>query len=174
MDGKSWVAAGVVLAFAGCGGGSPSPPPTTARQVAPPPPAPPPADVPRREVADVTIQRVVLEICRIPTPHFAFDSADVRPRAEDPLQRLADCFLTGPLAGREVLLIGHTDPRGPAPYNIALGQQRAHAVADALERAGVPADRVNVMSRGELYASGNEPSSWAADRRVEIGIYEEE
>ena len=147
----------------GCGGDTPA-----ARNAAPP--QAPPAAPNEGRATDVRVQRTVVEACRIPEPHFAFDSAEVRPVAEDRLQKLAECYITGPLAGQDVLLIGYTDPRGPAEYNIALGQQRAGSVADALKKYGVPADRIGTMSQGEFYAKGTEPEGWAEDRHVEIGL----
>jgi len=39
--------------------------------------------------------------------YFAFDSAHVRPQDQKVLKKLADCFSTGPLKGREMRLVGH-------------------------------------------------------------------
>ncbi|MGA7951501.1 MAG: OmpA family protein [Thiobacillaceae bacterium] len=44
---------------------------------------------------------------------------------------------------------GHTDNRGTAAYNLHLGQERAEAVRDYLNQAGIPLHRMNVISYGE-------------------------
>jgi outer membrane protein OmpA-like peptidoglycan-associated protein len=48
-----------------------------------------------------------------------------------------------------VTIEGHTCSLGTASYNLALGNQRANAVKDYLVDAGVPADRLLTVSRGE-------------------------
>ncbi|HYP68662.1 MAG TPA: OmpA family protein [Thiobacillaceae bacterium] len=44
---------------------------------------------------------------------------------------------------------GHTDSVGSAAYNKRLGQERAEAVRDYLNQAGIPLHRMNVISYGE-------------------------
>jgi len=44
---------------------------------------------------------------------------------------------------------GHTDKRGTPAYNKHLGQERAEAVRDYLNQAGIPLHRMNVISYGE-------------------------
>ncbi len=44
---------------------------------------------------------------------------------------------------------GHTDNRGTSAYNLHLGQERAEAVRDYLNQAGIPLHRMNVISYGE-------------------------
>ncbi len=46
-------------------------------------------------------------------------------------------------------LIGHADKSGTNPYNMKLSQRRAQAVRTALENAGVPSSRIQVISHGE-------------------------
>jgi outer membrane protein OmpA-like peptidoglycan-associated protein len=51
-----------------------------------------------------------------------------------------------------VTIEGHTCSLGTATYNLALGDRRANAVKDYLVSAGVPADRLLTVSRGEADA----------------------
>lgn len=100
--------------------------------------------------------------------HFAFDSASLGEAERPVLNQLATCFLSGPLAGREMRLVGHTDPRGPDEYNMVLGGSRADTVKTFLTMKGVPTGRIATTSRGEMEARGTEEASWAEDRRVDV------
>ena len=99
---------------------------------------------------------------------FAFDSAKIRAQDRAVLKKLADCFTTGPLKGREMRLVGHADPRGDEEYNHVLGQRRADNVRSAVVEAGMAAGGIATTSRGEDDASGVEEQGWARDRRVDI------
>jgi peptidoglycan-associated lipoprotein len=100
--------------------------------------------------------------------HFAFDSANLGDAERPVLNRLATCFVSGPLAGREMRLVGHADPRGPDEYNMVLGGSRADTVKTFLTMKGVPDGRIRTTSRGEMEARGTEAASWAEDRRVDV------
>src|SRR5664279_2424297 len=101
---------------------------------------------------------------------FAFDSAHVRPQDQKVLKKLADCFATGPLKGREMRLAGHADPRGSADYNLALGGKRADNVKAVISNQGLSAKKIATTSRGAMDATGTDESSWAKDRRVDVSI----
>ncbi|HEX8223835.1 MAG TPA: OmpA family protein [Allosphingosinicella sp.] len=68
------------------------------------------------------------------------------------------------LAGRTVLIEGHTDRQGSREFNIDLSLRRAQAVADFLQSRGVPAERLRVKGYGF-----DKPvsASAARNRRVE-------
>lgn len=99
---------------------------------------------------------------------FAFDSAHVRPQDEAILKKLATCFSTGALKGREMRLIGHADPRGSADYNLALGGKRADNVKSVIAKQGLDAGKIATTSRGAMDATGADEASWAKDRRVDV------
>ena len=107
---------------------------------------------------------------RSASPRFAFDEAVMTRDDVIILDRIAACLTTGPLAGRQVVLIGRTDPRGTEAYNYALGARRAHNVAMYLERHHVPAPALDEASRGELDAKGHNERTFARDRRVDIAL----
>jgi peptidoglycan-associated lipoprotein len=100
--------------------------------------------------------------------YFAYDSA--QPRAEDAqvLQKVAVCFATGPLKGRTLKLVGHSDPRGGDDYNMSLGLQRADAIAAFVKRNSLPEKQVSTSSRGKIDATGSDETGWAKDRRVDL------
>ena len=99
---------------------------------------------------------------------FAYNSAQVAQADHALLAKLADCFTSGPLAGRPMQLVGHADPRGDSDYNYVLGQQRADRAKDAIVDAGMSGSKISTTSRGENEASGNDEASWSGDRKVEV------
>jgi outer membrane protein OmpA-like peptidoglycan-associated protein len=112
---------------------------------------------------------VVVEKCAVPDliTYFDFDSDDIG--RSDNLDSLARCITSGPLAGSEILLVGHTDRIGGARYNEKLGLSRAQKVAAYLIDRGVSERRIKYQSLGKTRASGN-PQEYARDRRVEIFV----
>lgn len=142
----------------------PEPPPT--------PPAPAAPEEAAATTANVTVDEKIAEACDLPTPRFGFDSSNVDSQAASTLDAVAKCFVTGPLKGKGMKLVGHADPRGETQYNFALGHRRAGTVAQFLIQKGVPPGRVATSSRGELDATGSDEDSWARDRRVDILLAE--
>lgn len=130
------------------------------------PPNPP--DSP--QASAVHISDEIVKACGISAPNafFAFDSANVRPDDATVLGQLATCFMTGPLKGREMKLVGHADPRGGSDYNMTLGQSRADAVKDYLLGHGMDKSKTDSSTRGSMDATGTDEPSWARDRRVDI------
>lgn len=102
--------------------------------------------------------------------YFGFDSAKLDGVDKSVLQRVAECFESGPLAGRSMRLIGHADPRGDTEYNLVLGGSRADNVKEYLENKGLHGNQIATTSRGELDAQGTEEASWAKDRRVDVKL----
>jgi len=100
--------------------------------------------------------------------YFAFNSAAVRSRDVRILDKLRACFTTGKLKGHTMQLVGHADPRGDDSYNLALGGKRADSVKDVIVNHGMPTSKVVTSSRGEMDATGNDESTWAKDRRVDV------
>lgn len=100
--------------------------------------------------------------------YFAFDSANIRDQDHRVLDQLATCFTSGPLAGRQMNLVGHADPRGEPEYNMVLGGRRADNVKGFLVQKGMSSDKVETTSRGEMDATGTDEASWSQDRRVDV------
>ena len=100
--------------------------------------------------------------------YFAFDSARIDGRARGVLSQVTKCFKSGPLAGRQLNLVGRADPRGDNEYNMVLGGHRASAVGSTLEDLGLARDRISSSSRGAMDARGTDEATWAKDRRVDV------
>ena len=101
-------------------------------------------------------------------PEFCFDQSTLTPPDRDVLGQIATCLTKGPLAGRDVELIGRADPRGEVEYNMTLGSARAGSVASYLESLGVGSSQITQTSRGKLDATGTDEATWQLDRRVDV------
>jgi peptidoglycan-associated lipoprotein len=137
--------------------------------------APPPekaGDDPNR--SQIRISDEIKKACGITDAEafFDFDSANVLERDHSVLGKLARCFTDGALAGREMRLVGHADPRGEPEYNLVLGGRRADNVKGFLAQKGLAHKQMQSTSRGELDATGTDEASWAKDRRVDILLAE--
>lgn len=173
---QMWITTLAALSVSvGCGSDPAPPPATPAGDTTPPPvaatPAPPPekqGDDPKQ--SDINISDEIRRACGISDAEarFAFNSAQVRDADRAILKKLAVCFSTGPLKGREMRLVGHADPRGESEYNMVLGDRRASNVKGAIANEGLAAERIATTSRGEMDATGTDEASWARDRRVDV------
>jgi peptidoglycan-associated lipoprotein len=102
--------------------------------------------------------------------HFGFDDSALSPEALQIIAQNADWIKLRPSV--KVQIEGHTDERGTAEYNLALGERRARSVRDALFRLGVSASQLSVISYGEEApaAVGQDESAWAENRRAEFVV----
>ncbi len=173
----NWIAPAIIASCLVACSSDPTPPPAaptgpTEAPVTAPEPAPAaeekPGDNPTK--SNINISDEIKKACGLTDTeaHFAFDSAQVRPQDKAVLKKLADCFSTGPLKGREMRLVGHADPRGEPEYNMVLGGRRADNVKAAIVSAGLADAQVASTSRGELDATGTDEASYAEDRRVDV------
>jgi outer membrane protein OmpA-like peptidoglycan-associated protein len=147
---------------------APAPAVSEAQESERPPPEKEQTDVPSQ--CQLAVSDEIKAKCEIADDdsYFAFDSAKLTPRDDRVLHQLSDCFTKGPMAGRPIHLVGHTDPRGSDAYNMVLGQRRADSVKAALVAKGMPASGIATSSRGKLDAKGYDPATWALDRRVDV------
>ncbi|CDF82834.1 OmpA family protein [Pseudomonas sp. QL9] len=130
--------------------------------VAPPAPAPEPAPAPPPKEETIVVRDL----------HFAFDSSKIDSRDKDKLDTIASKLKAEP-ASTELDISGHTDSVGSDAYNQKLSDRRAHAVADYLVNAGVPASSIkSVEGYGESkpVADNKTKEGRADNRRVEIQI----
>lgn len=101
--------------------------------------------------------------------YFDFDQSAIK-ASERPKLDAAKAHLDANPADR-LLLEGHCDWKGTAEYNLGLGDRRANAARQYLATLGVPADRLEVLSKGDLEAVENaDTATMARDRRVEIVV----
>jgi len=102
--------------------------------------------------------------------YFAFDSDHVRTQDKQVLRKLADCFSSGPLKGRQMNLVGHADPRGSEDYNLALGGRRADNVKLIITAQSMDASNISTTSRGKMDATGTDEAGWALARSVDVAL----
>ncbi|MDO9146969.1 OmpA family protein [Hydrogenophaga sp.] len=130
-------------------------------------PAPAPTEMSSRNVESVvapgSVQGTPLGIV-----YFRFDEYVVTPEYIPVLERVARMIKDKP--GMNVSLEGHTDAAGSTEYNLALGQRRAEAVRQGLDRLGVSQDQAEAVSFGEEKPAlpGRSEEIDARNRRAEI------
>jgi peptidoglycan-associated lipoprotein len=78
---------------------------------------------------------------------FDYDSYEVRPDAQDTLQKQAAWLQQ--YGQYTVTIEGHCDERGTREYNLALGERRANSVKNYLVALGVNANRIQTISYGK-------------------------
>ncbi len=105
------------------------------------------------------------------TIYFMYDSSLVQQDFIPVIAAHAQYLGANP--GRRLVLEGHADERGSPEYNIALGEQRAKAVARMMKVQGVAEAQLDVVSYGEEKpgVEGHNEAAWQMNRRVEL-IYQ--
>lgn len=105
-----------------------------------------------------------------PVIYFDYDQYDLDDQDTQIVRYHADILNENPR--KKVVLNGHTDERGTPEYNLALGEKRGQAVAQAMMLFGVAAERIEVVSFGEEQPeeAGSNEAAWQKNRRVEIII----
>jgi len=114
--------------------------------------------------------------------HITFDSgilfdvnaATLRPAAQGNLRDLVASLED--YEGTDVLVVGHTDSTGEAAYNQGLSERRADAARTFLVGAGLEADRVTAVGRGETEPidTNDTAAGRQENRRVEVAIFASE
>ena len=100
--------------------------------------------------------------------YFEFDRYAINPEYYKIVKANADYMTLKPEL--QVTINGHADERGTREYNLALAENRAMAVKNALVAEGVSPSRINVVSFGEdkPAVDGHNESAWAKNRRAEF------
>lgn len=99
---------------------------------------------------------------------FDWDRSNLSAQAMGTIQQAAAAYKSN--SGARVTTVGHTDTSGPDDYNMALSLRRANAVKGALVQAGVPADAIDTVGKGEqgLLVATADGVREPQNRRVEI------
>ncbi len=102
--------------------------------------------------------------------YFDYDKYDIRSSDEQVAQADAKFFADHPEV--KVVIEGHCDERGSEEYNLALGDNRANATKALLDKLGIGADRLKVMSYGKEkpFCSENSDSCFQLNRRAHFAI----
>jgi outer membrane protein OmpA-like peptidoglycan-associated protein len=100
--------------------------------------------------------------------YFDFDKYNLRPDAQAALDDMIFDIKDRDLGG--IISAGHTDTAGPPEYNMQLSQRRADTVAEALIKAGIPAQIITTEAFGEtdLAVQTPENTPLQANRRVVV------
>jgi len=117
---------------------------------APPPPSPSEMDLFGRSVKDI---------------YFDYDKSNIRPSEEASIQ--ADILFLNQHPNISFTIEGHCDSRGSTEYNLALGDQRASSVKNALVAVGVSASRIKTISYGKEkpFCMEENEACWQQNRR---------
>jgi peptidoglycan-associated lipoprotein len=120
-----------------------------------PPPPPPTPTVTDEDLFNQNVKDV----------YFDYDKADVRGDQQTSIQ--ADAQFLNQHANMSFTIEGHCDERGSTEYNLALGDQRASAVKNALTAAGISANRIKTISYGKEkpFCTESNESCWQQNRR---------
>jgi len=102
--------------------------------------------------------------------YFDYDQSTLTDSAKAKLDRKIRILNANPTLAVEIE--GHTDERGSAEYNMALGQRRAASVKRYLVQHGIADSRITIISYGEErpVAPGHDEDSWKQNRRAEFVI----
>ena len=106
---------------------------------------------------------------------FGFDSNRLNNESIDVLSKYFSAVQKENLTGKTLLIEGHTDKRGTAEYNIALGYRRANMVKKELRKLGFKGE-VEIKSYGKFkpYIDEDNDNAYSQNRRVEFFLLEQE
>jgi len=133
--------------------------PAPAMAPAPAPP-PPPVEDKAAKAFDMAKSEFLEE-----NIYFAFDKSNLDDKAQATLKKNAEFLKTYPNV--YTTIEGHTDERGTAEYNLALGERRAESAKSFLVDLGIEAYRISTVSYGEERPVCTEQTEacWAKNRR---------
>jgi outer membrane protein OmpA-like peptidoglycan-associated protein len=100
---------------------------------------------------------------------FDTDSAVIKPESAQAISEIAKLLKNDP--GLKIFVVGHTDNSGAADHNLALSEERAKAVVQALIKDhGIAAERLKPYGCGQYapVASNDTEDGKAKNRRVEL------
>jgi peptidoglycan-associated lipoprotein len=102
--------------------------------------------------------------------YFDYDRDVLRDDARAVLDAKVPVLMANP--GVTLVISGHTDERGTAEYNLALGQRRAAQVKRYLTSKGIPDTRLSAQSIGDAQpaAQGTDEAAYQQNRRAEFEV----
>ena len=123
-----------------------------------------------RESAAASDRRTAGELAAVLTQkvYFDYDRDVLRDDARATLDAKVPILVANPNV--TVAITGHTDERGTAEYNLALGQRRAAQVKRYLTSKGVEDARLTTQSLGDSQPAvqGTDESAYQQNRRAEF------
>ncbi|MCK5728852.1 MAG: peptidoglycan-associated lipoprotein Pal [Methylococcales bacterium] len=105
------------------------------------------------------------------TIYFLYDSSEIQPQFHSVVDKYSAYLRAHP--NQVIVLEGHADERGSREYNVALGEERAKAVARIMQAKGVFGTQLEFVSYGEEKPTSlnHDESAWRLNRRVHL-IYQ--
>ena len=96
---------------------------------------------------------------------FDYDQYSIRPADAQVIQANAQFLQSHPNV--RITIEGHADERGSTEYNLALGDNRANAVKQAMVQAGIATDRIRTISYGKEkpFCTESNEQCWQQNRR---------
>jgi peptidoglycan-associated lipoprotein len=157
----------------------PGTPPGTAagsgtRPGAPPEPVREAVPVPAEPIAADTLSSTDIDTLNRNSPFqpvfYAYDQDTIDAAGQQALNANAELMKKYPTW--IVTIEGHSDERGTAEYNLALGERRALAARNYLVSLGVPADRLRTVSYGKEFPfdPGHDEGAWSKNRRAHFVV----
>jgi peptidoglycan-associated lipoprotein len=153
------------------GSGSPG---VATRPPAPPEAVPDPVVVPPEPVREDGIASASLDDLNRNSPikpvFFEYDSSDITPEGKGILD--GNAVALKKYSSWTITIEGHSDERGTAEYNLALGERRAVAARAYLVSLGIPAERLRTVSYGKEFPfePGHDEAAWSKNRRAHFVI----
>jgi peptidoglycan-associated lipoprotein len=100
--------------------------------------------------------------------YFDFDQDALRDDARQVLDNKVPILEANPRVS--LIILGHTDERGTAEYNLALGQRRAAQVKRYLVSRGIDESRLSTQSLGDSQPAvdGTDEAAYQQNRRAEF------
>jgi peptidoglycan-associated lipoprotein len=125
-----------------------------------------------REAAAATDRRSAGEAAAVLAQkvYFDYDRDNLRDDARATLDAKVPILIANPSV--TLAITGHTDERGTAEYNLALGQRRAAQVKRYLTSRGIEDARLSTQSMGDSQPAveGTDESAYQQNRRAEFQV----
>jgi len=135
-----------------------------------PPPANPAAPSPAAPSPPAKASPPATSALSLHAIRFAFASARVEASSYPTLTEMASALADPKYGDYVFLIVGHTDSRGAARYNLKLSRERADSVVDYLVGKDVPYQRLVPLGRGSLEPADPDHPASEVNRRVEIQV----
>jgi peptidoglycan-associated lipoprotein len=98
--------------------------------------------------------------------YFDYDRYNLQPADKSTIE--SDAAFLQQHASLKIVIEGHCDDRGSEEYNLALGQDRALAVKEALVTDGISGSRIEIISLGKEkpFCTTEDDACWHENRRA--------
>ena len=117
-------------------------------------------------------KRLSDELAKLEDALFDYDQSTIRSDASVALRDDVNVIrsILADYPNQKLVIEGHTDERGSAEYNLALGDRRAHAVQEFLSTMGIPGPQLAVVSYGKErpVCTDESENCWQKNRRAHV------